>query len=88
MNSLSDETFQAMMDWSPIFATVVGVPGWDDRLEDLSVDGQQALRARLENILSRVDESDEEPVAKDVIRHQATSIITSIDATASLRNSR
>ena len=42
MTSLSDETFQAMMDWTPIFATVVGVPGWDDRLEDLSVDGQQA----------------------------------------------
>src|SRR5689334_20201132 len=80
VTSLSDEMFQAMMDWSPMFATVVGVPGWDDRLEDLSVDGQQALRARLEDILSRVDQSDEEPVAKDVIRHQATLIITMLDA--------
>jgi len=80
VTSLSDETFRAMMDWSPTFATLVGVPGWDDQLEDLSVDGQQALRARLRDILSRVDESDEDPVAKDVIRHQATSIITRIDA--------
>ncbi|GAA3686626.1 hypothetical protein GCM10022267_86890 [Lentzea roselyniae] len=80
MTSLSDETFQAMMDWSPMFATLVGVPGWDDRLEDLSVDGHQALRARLADILRRVDSSDESQVAKDVIRHQATSIITKIDA--------
>ncbi|MEV6241171.1 DUF885 domain-containing protein [Lentzea sp. NPDC051838] len=80
MTSFSEETFQAMMDWSPTFATLVGVPGWDDRLEDLSVDGHQALRTRLEDILSRVDESDEDQVAKDVIRHQATSIITLIDA--------
>ncbi|MDT7785250.1 MAG: hypothetical protein QOF58_3669, partial [Pseudonocardiales bacterium] len=80
MTSLSDETFQAMMDWAPPFATLVGVPGWDDRLEDLSAGGQAALRARLSDILSRVDESDEEPLARDVIRHQATSMITMIDA--------
>ncbi|MFC3895615.1 DUF885 domain-containing protein [Lentzea rhizosphaerae] len=78
--SLSDETFRAMMDWRPVFATVVGVPGWDDRLADLSVEGEQALRARLTDILGRVDASDEDPVAQDVIRHQATSIITQIDA--------
>jgi uncharacterized protein (DUF885 family) len=80
VTSLSEEMFQAMMDWSPTFATLVGVPGWDDRLEDLSVDGHQALRARLTGILARVDESDEDQVARDVIRHQAESIITMIDA--------
>ncbi|WP_330770019.1 DUF885 domain-containing protein [Lentzea aerocolonigenes] len=80
MTSLSEEMFLAMMDWAPTFATVVAVPGWDDRLEDLSVDGQAALRARLADILSRVDGSDEDQVAKDVIRHQATSIINLIDA--------
>ncbi|MCG8926892.1 DUF885 family protein [Lentzea sp. CC55] len=78
--SLSDEMFQAMMDSDPLFATLVGVPGWDDRLEDLSTGGQQALRARLTAILDRVGSSDEDQVAKDVIRHQATSIITKIDA--------
>ncbi|WP_237048361.1 DUF885 domain-containing protein [Lentzea guizhouensis] len=80
MTSLSDETFQAMMDWTPTFATMVGLPGWDDRLDDLGVDGHQALRARLADILSRVDTSDEDPVDKAVIRHQAESIITKIDA--------
>ncbi|HUQ59709.1 MAG TPA: DUF885 domain-containing protein [Lentzea sp.] len=69
-----------MMDWDPLFATLVGVPGWDDRLPDLGEDGHRALRARLADILGRVDASDEDPVARDVIRHQATSIITEIDA--------
>ncbi|MCX2953859.1 DUF885 domain-containing protein [Lentzea sp. NEAU-D7] len=72
--------FQAMMDWNPLFATLVGVPGWDDRLEDVTVDGHRALRARLTGILGRLDGSDEDPVSRDVIRHQAESIITSIDA--------
>ncbi|MGW6933154.1 DUF885 domain-containing protein [Lentzea sp. NPDC054927] len=80
MTSLSDETFQVMMDWNPLFASLVGVPGWDDRLEDHSVDGHQALRARLADVLGRVDDSDEDPVARAVIRHQAESIITEIDA--------
>ncbi|MFD9705997.1 DUF885 domain-containing protein [Lentzea sp. NPDC059081] len=80
MTSLSDEMFQAMMDWNPMFATLVGVPGWDDRLPDLSADGRQEMRARLTGILDRVGESDEDQVARDVIRHQATSIITEIDA--------
>ncbi|SEQ60792.1 Uncharacterized conserved protein, DUF885 familyt, partial [Lentzea xinjiangensis] len=80
MTSLSDETFQAMMDWNPMFATLVGIPGWDDRLDDLGADGHRALRARLADVLSRVEESDEDPITRDVIRHQATSIITEIDA--------
>ncbi|SES10617.1 DUF885 domain-containing protein [Lentzea albida] len=80
MTSLSDEMFQAMMDWNPLFATLVGVPGWDDRLDDVSVDGHQALRRRLTGILDRLDGSDEDRVSRDVIRHQAESIITFIDA--------
>ncbi len=80
MTSLSDEMFQAMMDWNPMFATLVGVPGWDDRLDDLSADGHRAMRSRLAGILDRVDGSGEDPIAQDVIRHQAQAIITQIDA--------
>ncbi|HEX7308338.1 DUF885 domain-containing protein [Lentzea sp.] len=80
MTSLSDETFQAMMDWNPMFATLVGVPGWDDRLEDHSHEGHQELRGRLTDVLARLDTSDEDPVSRDVIRHQAESIITMVDA--------
>jgi uncharacterized protein (DUF885 family) len=80
VTSLSDEMFHALMDSNPLFATLIGVPGWDDRLEDLSVDGHQALRTRLTGILERLDDSDEDPVSRDVIRHQAESIITRVDA--------
>ncbi len=80
MTSLSDETFTAMMDRWPTFATMIGLPGWDDRLHDLSADGDQAMRARLADILDRVGTSDEDPVSCAVIRHQAQSMITQIDA--------
>ncbi|MFS8103794.1 DUF885 domain-containing protein [Lentzea alba] len=80
MTSLSEETFRVLMDSAPTFATFLGLPGWDDQLEDVSVDGEQVIRARLADILSRVDESDEDPITRAVIRHQAESVITNIDA--------
>nr|WP_090059134.1 DUF885 domain-containing protein [Lentzea fradiae] len=72
--------FQALMDWNPVFATLVGVPGWDDRLDDLGTDAHQAMRARLVDVLDRVDDCGEDEVTRDVIRHQARFIITQIDA--------
>ncbi len=78
--SLADEMFQATMDRRPWSATMFGLPGWDDRLEDLSVPGEQALRARIADILRRSETSDEDPVTLAVIRHQGESILTRIDA--------
>ncbi|RAS62876.1 uncharacterized protein (DUF885 family) [Lentzea atacamensis] len=78
--SLADEMFQASMDWSPLASTMYGLPGWDDKLEDLSVEGEQALRARIADILRRAGTSDEDPVTLAVIRHQGESIVTRIDA--------
>ncbi|WP_312877879.1 DUF885 domain-containing protein [Lentzea indica] len=80
MTSLADEMFQTAMDHEPLFASLVGVPGWDDRLEDLSIDGEQAIRRRLSDILSRAETSDEDPVTLAVIRHQAEAITNRIDA--------
>ena len=78
--SLADEMFQASMDCYPLSATMRGLPGWDDQLEDLSVDGQRALRARCADVLRRAGTSDDDPVTLAVISHQAESIITRIDA--------
>ncbi|GAB2814323.1 DUF885 domain-containing protein [Lentzea nigeriaca] len=78
--SLADEMFQACMDWSPISATMYGLPGWDDQVEDLSVEGEQALRARITDILRRTETSEEDPVTLAVIRHQGESIVARIDA--------
>jgi uncharacterized protein (DUF885 family) len=80
VTNLADEMFQALMDRKPLFPTLIGLPGWDDRLEDLSVDGEQALRARIADILDRAETSDEDPVTLAVIRHQGRSIINKIDA--------
>jgi uncharacterized protein (DUF885 family) len=78
--SLADEMFQAVMDWKPFLPSMYGLPGWDDRLEDLSVEGEQALRARIAGILRRVETSDEDPVTLAVIRHQGETIVARIDA--------
>ncbi|WP_086667709.1 DUF885 domain-containing protein [Lentzea kentuckyensis] len=78
--SLADEMFQAAMDWSPFLPTMYGLEGWDDKLEDLSVEGEQALRARIADILRRAETSDEDPVTLAVIRHQGESIAARIDA--------
>ncbi|GGU55521.1 DUF885 domain-containing protein [Lentzea flava] len=78
--SVADEMFQAFMDASPMSATMFGLPGWDDRVEDLSVEGEQALRARITDILRRAEASDSDPVTLAVIRHQGQSMITRIDA--------
>ena len=80
MTSLSDEMFQVAMDREPLFASLVGVAGWDDRLEDLSDDGEREVRRRLDDILSRVATSDEDPVTLAVVRHQAEFARHRIDA--------
>jgi uncharacterized protein (DUF885 family) len=80
MSSLADEMFAAAMDWSPFLPSLYGLPGWDDKLEDLSVEGQQALRARIADILRRAEHSDEDPVTLAVLRHQGETIVARIDA--------
>ncbi|MFC3895614.1 DUF885 domain-containing protein [Lentzea rhizosphaerae] len=78
--SLADEMFQAAMDYKPFRAAMFGVPGWDDKVDDLSVEGEQALRARVADILRRAETSDEDPVTLGVIRHQGQTIVDRIDA--------
>ena len=47
MTSLADDMFAVAMDREPLFASLVGVPGWDDRIEDLSPAGDQAITISL-----------------------------------------
>ncbi|MFS8103792.1 DUF885 domain-containing protein [Lentzea alba] len=72
--------FQALMDWMPLFPTLVGLPGWDDQLTDLSPEGEQALRARITSVLEKAETSDEDPVTLEVVRHQGRMIVDKIDA--------
>jgi uncharacterized protein (DUF885 family) len=77
---IAEEMFRAWMDRDPLFAAVVGVPGWEDRIGDLSVDGDREMRARLVDVLRAAETSDEDPVTLAVVRHEAEAIINQIDA--------
>ncbi|SMD16124.1 DUF885 domain-containing protein [Lentzea albidocapillata] len=79
--SLADEMFQAMMDYSPLHAAMLGVPGWEDGLGDLSVDGQRTDRDRIAALLDRAETDDtEDAVTLAVIRQQGRAIVDRIDA--------
>ncbi|MEU0883319.1 DUF885 domain-containing protein [Lentzea sp. NPDC005914] len=78
--SLDQEMFEAAMDFSPFLASMYGMAGWDDKLTDLSTDGEAALRARITGILERASTSDLDPVTLAVLRHQGETIVARIDA--------
>ncbi|MDT7786499.1 MAG: hypothetical protein QOF58_4918 [Pseudonocardiales bacterium] len=78
--SLADEMFAAVVDHTPFLASMYGLPGWEDELPDHSAEGQQALRARIADVLRRAETSDEDPVTLAVIRHQGETIVARIDA--------
>ncbi|WP_330270263.1 DUF885 domain-containing protein [Lentzea sp. NBC_00516] len=79
--SLAEEMFQAAMDHSPLSATMLGVPGWEDGLEDLSTDGEQVIRDRVARLLDKAETDDtEDPVTLAVIRQQGQAIVDRIDA--------
>ncbi|MDX8050014.1 DUF885 domain-containing protein [Lentzea sp. BCCO 10_0798] len=79
--SLADEMFQAMMDYSPLQATMLGVPGWEDGLGDLSVEGQRADRDRIAALVDRAETDDtEDAVTLAVIKQQGRAIVDRIDA--------
>ncbi|KJK50884.1 hypothetical protein UK23_09385 [Lentzea aerocolonigenes] len=72
--------FEAAMEWSPFLASMYGMPDWDDKLTDLSTEGEGALRARIVSILDRAATSDLDPVTLAVLRHQGETIVARIDA--------
>ncbi|MCG8926891.1 DUF885 family protein [Lentzea sp. CC55] len=79
--SLADEMFTALMDYSPLQAAMLGVPGWEEGLGDLSAEGQQASRDRIAALVSRAETDDsEDPVTLAVIRQQGTAAVDRIDA--------
>jgi uncharacterized protein (DUF885 family) len=51
---LAERYFQVCMDASPFDATVAGVPGWDDRVPDLSEAAEGATDRRLADLQGRL----------------------------------
>ncbi|WP_158840783.1 DUF885 domain-containing protein [Saccharothrix deserti] len=77
---LADELLTLVLDADPVTATLRGIPGWDDRLPDVSTDGGRALRARAEDIARRADSGDDDPVTRAVVAHEAWSLVRHLDA--------
>ncbi|TWP45305.1 DUF885 domain-containing protein [Lentzea tibetensis] len=73
--------FRLILDDSPIMASVIGIPGYEDRMRDWSEEGDQALRARAADIVDRAAaDTEEDPVTRAVIVDQAHSLIATIDS--------
>jgi uncharacterized protein (DUF885 family) len=73
---LADELFELVLATDPLEATLYGIAGHDDRLPDVSEQGQAALRAAAEDIAARARAlPDTDPVTRAVVVHTAESIV-------------
>ena len=85
---VADDLFEVLADADPINATLLGLPGRDHLLADLSETGQQDLRARLATLLDRAGAlgdssaglSEQDGLTLAVVRHEAEAAIGRIDA--------
>jgi uncharacterized protein (DUF885 family) len=59
IRALADEYWDTRLAASPRAATLIGDRRFDDRIDDLRAEAGDALRARLNTLLERVDEVDE-----------------------------
>ncbi|MGI8984817.1 MAG: DUF885 domain-containing protein [Acidimicrobiales bacterium] len=55
LRELAEEFWETLLEASPSTATLLGDHRFDDRLEDLSVEAEQALRGRWASLRERVD---------------------------------
>ncbi|PPK65897.1 DUF885 domain-containing protein [Actinokineospora auranticolor] len=81
--ALAEELLALQFDAEPLSATLLGLPGHDDRLADVSADAEQATRAAAVDIASRADALDERlggDVTAKVIAQQAGAVVDRIDA--------
>jgi uncharacterized protein (DUF885 family) len=76
--ALADELLDALMDADPLGASLIGLPGYDDRLSDPSEEAEQALRAKVADIAARAADSAE--VTGQVVAQQARAAIDRIDS--------
>ena len=81
---LAEEYWEAQLEASPLFATYMGDHRYDDRVDDLSVDAEQAhratwtgLKARAEVVDGALDETD--AVTRDLLLHELDDALRGID---------
>jgi uncharacterized protein (DUF885 family) len=75
VTDLADEMMDLLLDDEPLSATLLGLPGRDHLLRDLTADAE--LRARAEDVLRRAVGDD---VTTAVVANEARSLIEKLDA--------
>ncbi|MCS7476312.1 DUF885 domain-containing protein [Umezawaea endophytica] len=71
---------ELVLDADPLFATLLGVGGRDDRLRDVTEAGEAELRARAVAIRERARAADQDDLTVAVVLHQADGLVDRIDA--------
>ncbi len=87
VTALADELLDLILDADPLSATLLGVPGRDDRLGDVSEAAERTLRADLLAIIGRADAIEatgasvgQNAITIKVVAQQARAAVDSIDA--------
>ncbi|HEX6346668.1 DUF885 domain-containing protein [Umezawaea sp.] len=81
MGELADDAVELVLDADPLFATLLGVGGRDDRLRDVSEAGEAEMRARAVAIGDRARAAaDPDDPTLAVVLHQADGLVDRIDA--------
>lgn len=76
--ALADELLDTLMDADPLGASLIGLPGYDDRLSDPSEEAERELRSKVADIAARAKDSTD--VTGQVVAQQARSAIDRIDS--------
>jgi uncharacterized protein (DUF885 family) len=85
---LADELFDVLLDTDPVNATLLGIPGRDHLLNDLSEEAQEATATRLQDIAARAGELDQRAMSAEdrrtiaVVVHQTDAELNRIRSRA------
>jgi uncharacterized protein (DUF885 family) len=85
VHQLADELLRLSFTANPVMGTILGVPGYDDRLADRSEQAQQATRAAALDIAARLEAVDPAGLAPDDVvtraaaLHHARQTVTEVD---------
>ncbi|RKT53137.1 DUF885 domain-containing protein [Saccharothrix australiensis] len=71
---LADDLLAVILDADPVTATLLGVPGRDDRLPDPSAAADREVRRRAEAIAARARAGEDDPVTRAVVAQQADAL--------------
>ncbi|MER7079480.1 DUF885 domain-containing protein [Saccharopolyspora kobensis] len=83
VRELADEALELLATADPLNELLVGFPGTEDRLNDLSEAAEQSLRDRAVRVLdaaSRIEATGQDAITLGVLVEQTESLITRIDA--------